>query len=190
MSTTVLPTSAPSASASALLSAPLSASSSSPPTSDPASVRRGHCMTDSLICCYNACDYHDFVFGCVSTGDSFGCCRTASCCAVGYDSLGCGQVTNPQRKECIKFGCLCCECGIIQPTTVCFRCASQCGCCQSVASLPFHPDYVNHVVCGFCCVQCCPQFGYCVAPPVAPAFTILKHTQFYAAEAATEMERT
>lgn len=156
--------------------------------------RPGHCMVDGCICCYDACDFEDFVCCCAGSWD-FLCLRHAACCAIGYDSLGCGIVTNESRDECCKLGCLCCECGIIQPSSCCSM-ASQCWCLQSVASLPFHPDYINEVVCGFCYVQCLPQFGCCVAPPVAPAFTILKNTQSSSAAAATTntttepMERT
>ena len=144
--------------------------------------RPGHCMMDGTICCYTACDYEDFVCGCAGTCDCI-CIRQAVCCAIGYDSLGCGIVTNESRDECCKIGMLCCECGMIQPSTCCSY-ASQWWCCQSVASLPFHPDYVNDVVCGMCFLQCYPHRGCCVAPPVAKAFTILKHTQSSASAAA------
>jgi hypothetical protein len=138
-------------------------------------ARPGHCMESGFICCYNACDYEDFVCCAAGTCDCI-CIRQACCCAIGYDSLGCGLVTNEDRNECCKIGCLCCECGLIEPSTLC-RAASQCWCFQSVASLPFHPDYVNDVVCGCCYIQCLPKCGCCAAPPVANAFTILKDTQ-------------
>ena len=136
-------------------------------------LRPGHCMINGCVCCYDACDFEDFVFCCAGSWDCI-CIRHATCLAIGYDSLGFGMVTNEAREECCKIGCLCCECGIIQPSTLCSY-ASQCLCCQSVGSLPFHTDYVNVPVCACYGIQCTPECGCCAAPPTAPIFKILSN---------------
>jgi hypothetical protein len=141
--------------------------------------RPGHCMCNGCICCYDAYDFEDFVFCCAGTCDCI-CIRQAVCCAIGYESLGFGIVTNEDRGECCKIGLLCCECGLIQPSTLC-RGASQFLCCQQVASLPFDDDYVKDCVCGCYGIQCAPNCGCCMAPPVAKAFQLLRNTQTLAA---------
>lgn len=139
------------------------------------SKRPGHCMCNACICCYDACDFEDFVFFCAGSSDCL-CIRQAGCCAIGYNPLGCGLVTNESRGEICKIALFCCECGIVNPSTLC-SCAQQCLCCQEVASLPFHKDYVSAPVCAYYGIQCCPVCGCCAAPPVAPIFSILRNTR-------------
>ena len=98
-------------------------------------LRPCHCMCEACICCYDACDCQSCVCCCAGSCDCI-CIRQASCCAVGYDCLGCGIVTNASRNECCKIACILCELGIVNPYTLC-SCANQFCCCQSVASLPY-----------------------------------------------------
>ena len=137
--------------------------------------RPGHCMCNACICCYDACDFEDFVFCCVGGCDCI-CIRYAECCAIGHDSLGCGMVTDASRDECCKIALFCCALGIVNPTTFCSS-ARQCLCFQTVCSLPFHEDYINEPVCACYGIQCCPKCGCCAAPPVAPMFEKLRNSK-------------
>lgn len=134
--------------------------------------RPGHCMCNACICCYDACDFEDFVFCCSGACDCI-CIRQAGCLAIGHDPMGCGMVTDTSRNECCKVGLFCCELGIISPSTLC-SCANQFLCFQYVGSLPFHEEYVNETVCACNGIQCCPVCGCCAAPPTAPIFKILR----------------
>jgi hypothetical protein len=137
--------------------------------------RPGHCMVSACICCYRACDFEDFVFLCAGGGDCL-CIRYTSCLAIGYESLGCGMVTDEERGEICKIGCLCMQLGLITPQKCC-GCASQFLCCQDVASFPFDDDYVKECVCASMFIACAPECGCCAAPPVANAFKIMRTTQ-------------
>jgi hypothetical protein len=91
------------------------------------------------------------------------------------------MVTNEARDEICKVGLVCCDLGIIKPSTLC-SCAQQVLCFQSVASLPFHEDYISTPVCACYGIACLPECGCCAAPPVAPIFKKLRTSEGQAME--------
>jgi len=138
-------------------------------------LAREHYMCNACICCYDACDCEDFaVCCCVGSCDCI-CIRLAGCCAIGHESLG-FDLTNSSQNECCNVSCHCCEMSIVNPSAMC-RCAQQILCWQSVASLPFHKDYVTAPICACCGIQCRPACACRGAPPVAPIFKILRSSK-------------
>lgn len=60
---------------------------------------------------------------------------------------------------------------------------------KSVGSLPCNDEFVKEPVCGCCYLQCLPEFGCCLPPPVSPALERLTG-EAPEAPAAEKMERS
>ena len=72
------------------------------------------CVFGACCCCYDACDFHDIALLCHGGGDCL-CIRSSSCCAMDVKPRGVGCVGVPDKGECCKIGCYCCDCGIVTP---------------------------------------------------------------------------
>ncbi|VEU34762.1 unnamed protein product [Pseudo-nitzschia multistriata] len=135
----------------------------------------GRCMYSGLCCAYTACDCKHVEF-CYKESCDCLCIRHACCLSVNSKSRGCCMTTDKEKGECCKIACLCCDCGIIKPETLCAG-ASQCLCCYTVESLPCSDEYVEECVCAYLFIQCCPKCGCCAAPPSCPALDKIRNDE-------------
>lgn len=71
------------------------------------------------------------------------------------------MTTDQSQGEICKIACMLCHCGVIHPITKLCGTARQCLCCYMVASIPFSNLYMDKPVCGFLCLQCTPNYGWC-----------------------------
>jgi hypothetical protein len=126
-----------------------------------------HCVFSGCICCYQSVNLGEITLCCQGSTELL-CIVSETCLAVNAQPLGIGLVTDKSNKEICKIGLFCCTLGLKMPE-VCCSAASQCLCCEEVASLPFDSDYVGKPVCAYLCVQCLPEFGILVEPPSCPA---------------------
>lgn len=138
---------------------------------------RSRCLLHGCICTYVALDFNCHTVGCSHTNDCL-CFRHNTCCAYDHKRYPLGVSV---AKEChdpnglLNFGCICCECGLILPTTLCAS-THQFFCIQSVGSVPFHPNYVPHPILAYHGLSCCPTCDCCIAPPPCPAITALRQS--------------
>lgn len=135
-------------------------------------AQRYRCLLHGCICAYVALDFNFRTIGCSRTMDCL-CLRHNACCAIHHPHYGLGltianPMEHPYSNELLKMACLCCECSLIRPTTLCTS-THQFLCLQSVASLPFHDDFVPRPILAYWGIACCPTFGCGAAPPPCPA---------------------
>jgi hypothetical protein len=104
-------------------------------------------------------------------------------------------LTNKEKDEIVKCGCIFIECGIIRPNNVCTGARKHCCCfwyvilctldlvlrrnsflciihvslcwfnLSSAGSFPVHEDYISRPTLALFCIQCYPDCGCCLASP-------------------------